>query len=138
MEPSTFVRQVVAGSCVGWNAQARWTTASASAKWLVRSLCSEARSTAAHSVFAGDQSGIRRASPSTVPTSGSSERSRTTLVPTLPVAPVITILLPVALLTLCSSRPAARAESTGYPQPGKGTQEKPRPRRGNHDRGGTR
>ncbi len=45
------------------------------------------------------QSGRRRARPTTDPTSGSSARAATTLVPTFPVAPVTTILLPASMLT---------------------------------------
>lgn len=108
MLPRTLVRQVVAGSCVGWNAQARWTTASAPSKRSARLSSSVARSTADHSVFGGDHPGVRRASPRTDLTCGSSESSRTTLVPTLPVAPVTTTLLPAALLTFGSSRPGFR------------------------------
>ena len=104
MLPSTLVRQVVAGSCVGWKAQARWITASALANSPARPDCSDDTSTAAHSVFGGDHCGMRRARPRTDPISGSSERTRTTLVPTLPVAPVTTTLLPEALLTFGSSR----------------------------------
>ncbi len=125
MLPSTLLRQVVAGSCVGWNAQARWITASAPANSRTRSNRSEATSTAAHSVFGGDQSGIRRASPRTEPTSGSSARARTTLVPTFPVAPVTTTLTPAALLTSRSSGRTASAERSGYPV--RGHEKEPRP-----------
>src|SRR5919198_3813362 len=132
MLPSTFVRQVAAGSCVGWKAHARWTTASASANSLTRSACWEARSTADHSVRAGDHSGIRRASPSTDPTCASSERRRTRLVPTLPVAPVTTILLPTALLTFGSFRPRDPKRGVRVPGRGEGTRTPP------YDPGGNR
>lgn len=102
MLPSTLVRQVVAGSCVGWNAHARCTTASAPASRPASWACSDDRSTAAHSVFGGDQSGTRRASPSTDSTSGSSASRRTTLVPTLPVAPVTTTLPLTSVSSRCS------------------------------------
>ncbi len=134
MLPSTLLRQVVAGSCVGWNAQARWTTASAPANSWTRSNRSEARSTADHSVFGGDQSGIRRARPRTEPTSGSSARARTTLVPTLPVAPVTTTLMPAALLTFRSLRPERSAEAPGTRE---GEWKAPAVT-GNHGRGGQR
>src|SRR5690606_2158565 len=67
----------------------------------------------------GDQSGIRRASPTTDATSGSAARARTTAVPTLPVAPVTTTLKPVALLT-CVLPPAAVHADRPSTRAGKG------------------
>src|SRR5690606_26105565 len=119
MLPSTLVRQVVAGPCVGWKAHARWTTASAPANASPSGARSEDRSTAVHRVFGGDQSGIRRASPTTDATSGSAARARTTAVPTLPVAPVTTTLKPVALLT-CVLPPAAVHADRPSTRAGKG------------------
>src|SRR4051794_7757089 len=89
----TLVRQVAAESWVGWNAQARWMTASAPRNRGTRSV--SATSAGAHSALVTSQSGVRRARHSSDVTAGSADRARTVLVPTFPVAPVMTIRIVV-------------------------------------------
>ena len=61
-------------------------------------------------VFSISSSGSRRASPTISSTFGSLPSASTTLVPTLPVAPVITTRIPMGDLF-----PRGKAENPGYP-----------------------
>lgn len=91
MLPSTFALQVVTGLWVGWNNHARWIRTSAPRRCGASS--SFATSACAHWVLGACQFGNHRASPSMEVTPASEARDSTTLVPTLPVAPVITMCI---------------------------------------------
>lgn len=106
--PTTFVRQRAASSWDGWMAQARWTTASASAKWRLRS--SSATSAVANVVLGGRQAaaGRRRATPTTAVISGAAAKASTEARPTFPVAPVTT-----TRMLLTGGRVSPRPPATG-------------------------
>src|SRR4051794_24752949 len=87
-EPCTFVASSVCRSREGWISHARCTTASAPAK--CSSSGEEVMSAAIQRVRGLRQSGARRAIPTISVTRSSRPSAVTTLVPTLPVAPVIT------------------------------------------------
>src|SRR5919199_6398307 len=86
--PSTLLRHVATGSWVGWKIQARWTTTSAPRKWLTRS--EEVMSALAQLAFGDAEDGTRRARHTISSTSLARSRVSTRLVPTFPLAPVIT------------------------------------------------
>lgn len=88
MEPRTLFFHVSSGSWVGRNTHARCTTASTPAKRGSRS--STATSACTQSVFGSDQAGRRRAMPTTWFTASSVASRSTRLVPTFPVAPMMT------------------------------------------------
>src|SRR3989337_1393287 len=93
--PATFVIHCLVRSREGWMIQARQTTASAPRRSGARS--SVTTSAEAHSTFSTFRFGSLRATPRTDSTCGSIESERSTLVPTLPLAPTTTTLMLRAL-----------------------------------------
>src|SRR5690606_26558414 len=98
-----LARQVTTGSRVGWKSQARWTTASAPSKIGSRS----GRSTSArcHSTPSSRVPGSRLATPTTEVTLSPARSARTTLVPTVPVAPTTATLMAVWLPRSAAVKP---------------------------------
>src|SRR5829696_1985954 len=109
--PRTLARQVTVGSWVGWNSQARCTTADEPAKAGARS--SIPTSALIQRVLGGCHSGRRRATPTISSTVGSSARAAMRAVPTLPVAPVMVICM---TLSFPAREGASRSAPAGAPQ----------------------
>src|SRR5919202_1342996 len=105
--PRTLLRQVTTGSWVGWKSQARWTTTSAPRKWLTRS--EEVMSALTQLAFGDAEDGTRRARHTISSTSLARSRVSTRLVPTFPLAPVMTtrIAFAPAVFYLTEERGAA-------------------------------
>ena len=112
--PSTFTRQVACRSRPGWISQARCTTASAPANTCSRG--ARATSAALHSTLGKRMPGMRRATPTTLSTAGSSASALSTLVPTLPLAPVTTTRMGRSMPPLTPPQTPGRVP----PSPGNG------------------